>query len=218
MKLTNKNSRCYTNLFIPYILILVTLTSCRPQDALQNTSGGPGAASFEAKTPAEQTAGQPGSRFDGKDSGETEQAIPESLNFKYLLPVPSRISYHTESCDISVENPELISRIWALLLDACDDGAPFYLCLFDQDNSTFEGAAYYFLVQYEEMHTISVLAEEGAKGCVLDFDEIYFGSEETEGSGCIIPFGTKQYCHVLGAGGLGEARVKIEEILQANGF
>lgn len=218
MKLPNKHSRCYTCLFIPYILILVTLTSCRPQDALQNTSVGAGGASFEAETPAKQTDGQPVKRFAGEESGETEPAIPESLNFKYLLPVPSRISYHTESCDISVENPELISRIWALLLDACDDGAPFNMCLFDQDNSSFEGASYYFLVQYEQMHTISVLAEEGAKGCVLDFDEIYFGSEETEGSGYIIPLGTKQYCHVLGAGGLGDARVKIEEVLQANGF
>ena len=218
MKLPNKHSRCYTCLFIPYILILVTLTSCRPQDALQNTFIGAGGASFEAETPAKQTDGQPVKRFAGEESGETEPAIPESLNFKYLLPVPSRISYHTESCDISVENPELISRIWALLLDACDDGAPFNLCLFDQDNSSFEGAAYYFLVQYEQMHTISVLSEEGAKGCVLDFDEIYFGSEETEGSGYIIPLGTKQYCHVLGAGGLGDARVKIEEVLQANGF
>ena len=100
MKLPNKHSRCYTYLFIPYILILVTLHLLQAAGCAAEYSVGAGAAPFEAETPAKQTDGQPVKRFAGEESGETEPAIPESLNFKYLLPVPSRISYHTESCDI----------------------------------------------------------------------------------------------------------------------
>lgn len=218
MEMLTKYNGHFIYIIISCLLILFMFTSCEPLESLHESTGESTDITQQHERDKESLSEQAAFQSTADESTGLDPSIPESLNFKELLPVPVCIYYHTEGVDIAIEDPELVGSIWALLLDACDDGSPFYLCLFNLETSTFDKYDYYFTAQYNDLHTISVLAEEGVKGCIVDFDKIVFGSWKRDGVGNIIPIGSKTYCNVLAASGLGDAREKIEELLIENGM